>query len=331
MMPLNKAYFFVRVQFDLRRAMMRDGVTGGGIVLKIDPQNTNPMRVVMEKSGRSKFLITCSQSDLRLTTRLVRRRLDGMLYWLSKMEGDVPTLAIDVSDGSNMADADFTWSSSRPDAALLPDPYFHGSRGFEKMRHLSQVNPLKWQERSGLIRWRGGANGNGTLAFGENDGGRPEVKQRIRLVLISNAIPETDVRLVAHTSKHSRDVIAPNCLGASISETSWLADKYAIDIDGVTNTWSNFLIRMHFGCCVLKIDSPTAHRQWYYDRIRPWEHFVPVKADMSDLAEKIDWVRSNDPEAEAIGLQGQAFARSMTFESETDWAVNVIRKRIVRR
>jgi Glycosyl transferase family 90 len=328
MLALNKAYFFVRVQFDLRRAMMRDGVTGGGIVLKIDPQNAKPIRVAMEKSGRSRFLITCSQSDLRLTTRLVRHRLDGMLLCLSRIEEEVPTLKIDVSDGSNMADADFTWSSSRPDAALLPDPYFHASRGFEKMRQLSQVNFVTWHERSGLIRWRGGANGKGSLAFGEEDASRPEVKQRVRLVLISNAIAGTDIKLVAHTSKHTRDVIASNCLGLPISETSWLADKYAIDIDGWTNTWSNFLIRLHFGCCVLKIESPTAHRQWYYDRIRPWEHFVPVKADMSDLAEKIDWVRSNDREAEEIAQRGQAFAQSMTFESETDWAIDAIRKRI---
>jgi Glycosyl transferase family 90 len=150
----------------------------------------------------------------------------------------------------------------------------------------------------------------------------------VRLVLISNAIAGTDIKLVAHTSKRTRDVIASNCLGLPISETSWLADKYAIDIDGWTNTWSNFLIRLHFGCCVLKIESPTAHRQWYYDRIRPWEHFVPVKADMSDLAEKIDWVRSNDREAEEVAQRGQAFAPSMTFESETDWAIDAIRKRI---
>jgi preprotein translocase SecE subunit len=109
-----------------------------------------------------------------------------------------------------------------------------------------------------------------------------------------------------------------------ILETDWIGDKYALDIDGYSNTWTNFLLRLHFGCCVLKVDSQHGYRQWYYDRIRPWEHFVPVKADMTDLVEKIDWARSHDAEARRIAENGQAFARSMTFEGETEWAVNAI-------
>ena len=84
------------------------------------------------------------------------------------------------------------------------------------------------------------------------------------------------------------------------------------------------LVRMHLGCCVIKVDSQEGYRQWYYDRIRPWEHFVPVKSDMSDLIEKIEWARSHDAEAQAIAANGRAFARSMTFESETDHAIAAI-------
>lgn len=28
--------------------------------------------------------------------------------------------------------------------------------------------------------------------------------------------------------------------------------------------------------------------------MKAWEHFVPVKMDLSDLQEKIEWARSND-------------------------------------
>ncbi len=101
-------------------------------------------------------------------------------------------------------------------------------------------------------------------------------------------------------------------------------DKFAIDIDGWTNAWSNLLIRMHFGCCVLKVASADGYRQWWYDRLRPWEHFVPVRADMADLAEKVDWVRSNDVEAKAIASRGQQLARSMTLASETAIAAQII-------
>ncbi len=75
---------------------------------------------------------------------------------------------------------------------------------------------------------------------------------------------------------------------------------------------------------MLKVASQHGYRQWYYDRIKPWEHFVPVQADMTDLAEKVDWVRSHDREAEEIARRGQSLARSMTLEGETAEAVRII-------
>ena len=50
----------------------------------------------------------------------------------------------------------------------------------------------------------------------------------------------------------------------------------------------------------------------------PWEHFVPVKSDMSDLFEKYDWVRASPDRARAIGAAARRFWEGMTLERE--WA-----------
>jgi len=42
--------------------------------------------------------------------------------------------------------------------------------------------------------------------------------------------------------------------------------------------------------------------QWFYDELVPWEHYVPVAHDLSDLFEKIDWLREHDDEARKISL-----------------------------
>jgi len=55
--------------------------------------------------------------------------------------------------------------------------------------------------------------------------------------------------------------------------------------------------------------------------MNPWRHYVPVRADMTDLIEKIDWCRSRDYECAAIAAAGQAFAEAMTVESEIAEAV----------
>ena len=68
---------------------------------------------------------------------------------------------------------------------------------------------------------------------------------------------------------------------------------------------------------MLKVGSASGFRQWYYDRLVAWRHFVPVAADMADLADKLAWLRAHDAEARAIGEAGRELAMAMTVESET--------------
>ena len=59
---------------------------------------------------------------------------------------------------------------------------------------------------------------------------------------------------------------------------------------------------------------------------QPFVHFVPVKADMSDLVEKATWLTTHPTEAAAIGHAGQALARQYFTHAN---AVEVIRQAFV--
>lgn len=72
---------------------------------------------------------------------------------------------------------------------------------------------------------------------------------------------------------------------------------------------------------MLKVASPHGFRQWYYDRLDPWTHYVPVAADLSDLAERVQWCRDNDDACQAIAATGQRLAHSMTRATEKRAAV----------
>ena len=48
--------------------------------------------------------------------------------------------------------------------------------------------------------------------------------------------------------------------------------------------------------------------------LKPWRHYVPVAADLSDLVAKIEWARAHPVEARAIVRRGAAFARSHLLE-----------------
>ncbi len=43
----------------------------------------------------------------------------------------------------------------------------------------------------------------------------------------------------------------------------------------------------------------------------PWVHYVPIKADLSDLREKYEWAESHPNEAKQIAEKATEFARSL--------------------
>lgn len=77
--------------------------------------------------------------------------------------------------------------------------------------------------------------------------------------------------------------------------------KIIIDIDG--NTFSRrFPYYLLSGSVVFKIavfeDIGTL-------LAKPWRHYVPIKMDLSDLEEKIEWARQNDDKMAMIGKRGK--------------------------
>jgi hypothetical protein len=34
--------------------------------------------------------------------------------------------------------------------------------------------------------------------------------------------------------------------------------------------------------------------QWFYDGLVPWHNYIPVRPDLQDLDDKIEWAKNND-------------------------------------
>jgi len=248
------------------------------------------------------------------------------LYWLMHCGPEVEFMSMTLSDGGAASAGRFAPSTHRSDVVPIPDPYFFRFAGFKHFRHLSESNTTAWADRSGDIVWRGASSGEGT--FDPLIGAQQPIRaaQRLELVLAARKLPGVDAGLVNYLRDEFRReiLVGAGLLKDPIPEESWAHRKFAIDVDGQTNTWSNLIVRMHLGCCVLKLDSKQGYRQWYYDRLKPWEHYVPVKADASDLGEQIEWVRSNDARAAQIAANAQHLARTLSFEAGRREAVELI-------
>lgn len=317
----------VRISKRFRHEFRRAGVRRLKSRIRFSRSCGLPHDVILRKQGNDRFEIDVTSLDPTTTVRFVRERVPPCLHWFAQTPADIEEISVCVSDGDLPTDAMFGPVSSHGRMVPLPDAYFFQNRGFADMRHIALADSKPWSERAAGLRWRGTTTGSGRIDFGPSAQNDPTVLARLRFAMIARQAPDMDALFTRGDTDHSWHLPAMDHYGYAgdpIPEADWINDKFALDIDGHTNTWSNFIIRMHLGCCVLKVDSQFGYRQWYYDRIRPWEHFIPVKSDMSDLAEKLDWARSNLPEAEAIARKGQQFARSMTLESETEAAAKII-------
>ncbi|TCL08773.1 glycosyl transferase family 90 [Shimia isoporae] len=259
-----------------------------------------------------------------LGARMGGRRAMSFLYYLNKASADVERLPFHFSDGHELSLGGFFFSSYREDAALVPDQYFFEAQGFEEMRDRIESEDVAWGSRSSDLVWRGGVNGLGWLSGQASLATHPLLQQRLRCAWLCKD-SEIDFGFSAGVAQPHDPIIAKAGLNRPrVENISWFGRKFAIDIDGYSNTWDNLFHRMLMGCCVLKIAGDYGYRQWYYDRLLPWEHFVPVAADLSDLFEKYDWVRANDTRAKEIAQNARALALSMTFENEVKVAARNI-------
>jgi hypothetical protein len=227
----------------------------------------------------------------------------------------------DISDGEDSGPGLISFCSRDPDAILIPDPVFVRTRGYEEDRRLARANTTQWDARSDLIIWRGQTSGVGTISKPHLSADDPDLLPRVRLCLALKDVPGTDIRLTAisHSKNEALDrdrLERAGILGEFIFPIAWHGLKLAIDIDGNSNAWSNFLARLIMGCCVLKVASALGYRQWYYGDIRPWTHYVPVQADLSDLRDRATWCRENPAECRKIAARGQAFAMARDFSTE---------------
>lgn len=270
------------------------------------------------------------RQDRNLLIDLGRRPAVAVAIFAASLP-EIRMCRAEFSDGEESGPGIVSFSSADPQAILIPDPDFFATRGHASFRRETALHPRPWMDRDDTVLWRGSTTGIGLVADEDMTSTNPALIQRVRMCLILRGVRGVDAKMagMAQSPDPARDkhrLVMSAVYGQRLNPTLWLDRKFAIDIDGNTNAWSNLFQRLLLGCCVIKVASPFGYRQWYYGDLVPWRHYVPVEADMSDLIEKIDWCRSHQVECEAIAAAGQALAKAMSFESELRRGVETLNR-----
>ncbi|MFZ0564853.1 MAG: glycosyl transferase family 90, partial [Chlamydiales bacterium] len=94
-----------------------------------------------------------------------------------------------------------------------------------------------------------------------------------------------------------------------LKRASWeeyLSHKFLIDLDGVVASIPGCYWKLLSNCTVFKHASKFS--LFFYTLLKPWVHYVPLRNDLSDLFEKIDWALEHDQRAKEIAENGRQLA-----------------------
>ena len=237
-------------------------------------------------------------------------------------QGGAP-LALQLLDeqprGRDALHFDAPEGESAPQWGVVPDPYCLASRGFMLLRQAWRKQALPpWNQRGNSVIWRGSTTG-----FSMLDQANLEQLPRYQICRRMQRLPGCDARFVAvvqavtvQMDQHLQQRLnEEQLLTVALPPEAMAQSRWLLDVDGNVNSWG-LLWKMLSGCCVLRVQS--ARAQWFHHRVRPMQHWVPIRADLSDLEERIDWCRSHPLECAAIADGGQRLAVQVLEELGTD-------------
>ena len=172
-----------------------------------------------------------------------------------------------------------------------------------------KVNLIPWNKKKAQLVFRGTTTGAGTT---------PETNQRLRMwQLVQNLSKDQanlfdvgfvkwNIRPRKHENEPYFDIIKqstyPRVPFMTPQEQSTY--KYILNVEGHVAAF-RLGYEMSYGSVILLVESEW--KMWFSHMIHPWIHYVPVKADMSDLVEMVLWCEANQDRCQTIAQNALDF------------------------
>uniref|UniRef100_A0A672J1T8 Glycosyl transferase CAP10 domain-containing protein n=1 Tax=Salarias fasciatus TaxID=181472 RepID=A0A672J1T8_SALFA len=149
--------------------------------------------------------------------------------------------------------------------------------------------------------------------------------ERDPLVLLSRDAPEL---VDAEYTKNQAWKSEKDTLGRPPAKEIPLVDhckyKYLFNFRGVA---ASFRFKHLFLCGSLVFHVGDEWQEFFYPQLRPWVHYIPVKQDLSNVRELLQFVKDNDAIAQEIAKRGQEFILNhLRMEDVTCYWENLLKQ-----
>ncbi|BFZ19588.1 hypothetical protein BsWGS_22627 [Bradybaena similaris] len=191
----------------------------------------------------------------------------------------------------------FSWCGSKETRDIVLPTYDITEASLEMMNRVSldifsvQANTeTKWENKSSIAFWRG----------------RDSRKERLQLVEMSLKHPDLIDARLTNMFFFPKNDIKYGEIAEHVSFFDFFKYKYQLNIDGTVAAY-RLPYLLAGDAAVFKQDSD--YYEHFYAELERNVHYIPIKHDLSDLLEKIQWARKHDDEVQKIAKNGQRFAR----------------------
>ena len=205
-----------------------------------------------------------------------------------------------VSVGPSTENADIPFITQddwlRTSLKIYPDDCGNG--------YIQNIDKVIWQDKLSKAVFRGSATG---CEMGENN-------VRIKATKLSKEYPEfLDAGIISFNRKLKKNLgkalqtidINDRLEKASFMTLSEKAKhKYILNLDGHV---AAFRLGHEFSLGSVILMPKSKYYLWFTYLLKPFEHYVPVKEDLSDLIDQIKWCISNDDKCKIIAENGLKF------------------------
>lgn len=191
-----------------------------------------------------------------------------------------------------------------------------------------------WSAKQNTAFFRGTATGGGVTV---------ETNQRLHLAQLSHlwqakgeTVPKLDAKITGWNPRDKKlagrrmTYVRPKDFAFEGGKQNYVEIykqsefKYLIYAEGHCAA-CRYGFMMLLGSVILKVESQcVADQLWYFPVLKPWYDHVPVKADLSDLEERIDWCRSNDDKCrEIVANAKKTYDKYVSRDGVVDYLASV--------
>jgi hypothetical protein len=205
-----------------------------------------------------------------------------------------------VSVGPSTENADIPFITQddwlRTSKKIYPDDCGNG--------YIQEIEQVKWEDKISKAIFRGSATG---CEMGDKN-------PRIKATMLSKENPEfLDAGIVSFNRKLKKNLgraLQIIDINDKLEKANFMTlnekakHKYILNLDGHV---AAFRLGHEFSLGSVILIPKSKYYLWFTYLLKPFEHFVPVKEDLSDLIDQIKWCIANDDKCKKIAENGLEF------------------------